>query len=252
MRKTNIRRLIYAFLDELTIHPLSYFTPLLIYFEVVYYIFIGSCVPLLHFFNIYNKLITIEKRRFMNRANNIIMLIDDDDMCLNMGMEILKNKYTVYPIPSGEQALQILKKVIPDLILLDIEMPVMDGYEVIKKLKQENETKDIPVIFLTSHNEPGNELDALSMGAIDYVTKPFSPLLLVQRIENHLLINSQKKELLQYNKTLQETIEEKNKEIKKLQDAIHNTVSEINALKDKMPAAHVDRILKYLQTVEIA
>jgi putative two-component system response regulator len=185
----------------------------------------------------------------MTAANNIIMLIDDDEMCLDMGMEILKNKYTVYPIPSGEQALQILKKVTPDLILLDIEMPIMDGYEVIKKIKQEDRTKDIPVIFLTSHNDPGNELDALSMGAIDYVTKPFSPLLLVQRIENHLHINSYKKELIQYNKTLQEMVEEKTKEIEKLEDAIHNTVSEINALRDKLSSDHIERLLKHLQTV---
>jgi putative two-component system response regulator len=184
----------------------------------------------------------------MTRANNIIMLIDDDEMCLNMGMEILKNKYTVYPVPSGEQALQILKKVIPDLILLDIEMPVMNGYEVIKKLKRGDETKDIPVIFLTSHTDPGNELDGLSMGAIDYITKPFSPLLLVQRIENHLSITSQKKELIQYNKALQEAVEEKNKEIKKLQDAIHNTVSEINGLKSELSSSRIERLLKHLQT----
>ena len=184
----------------------------------------------------------------MTRANNIIMLIDDDEMCLDMGMEILKNKYTVYPVPSGEQALQILKKITPDLILLDIEMPVMNGYEVIKKLKREKETKDIPVIFLTSHTDPGNELDGLTMGAIDYITKPFSPLLLVQRIENHLQVISQIKELIQSNKDLQKKAEEKNKEIKKLQNAIQNTVSEINNLKDKIPSDNVERLLKYLQT----
>ena len=184
----------------------------------------------------------------MAKANNIIMLIDDDEMCLDMGMEILKNKYTVYPVPSGEQALQILKKITPDLILLDIEMPVMNGYEVIKKLKREKETKDIPVIFLTSHTDPGNELDGLTMGAIDYITKPFSPLLLVQRIENHLQVISQIKELIQSNKDLQKKAEEKNKEIKKLQNAIQNTVSEINNLKDEIPSDNVERLLKYLQT----
>jgi putative two-component system response regulator len=188
----------------------------------------------------------------MTRKNNIIMLIDDDQMCLDMGMEILKNKYTVYPIPSGEQALQILKKVTPDLILLDIAMPVMDGYEVINKLKQEKETKDIPVMFLTSHTDPGNELDGLSMGAIDYITKPFSPLLLVQRIDNHLSIISQRKYLIQYNKTLQETVEEKNKKIKELQNAIYNTISEIDTLRAEMSREHIERILKHLETVEIA
>jgi putative two-component system response regulator len=180
--------------------------------------------------------------RLMTKTNSIIMIIDDDEMCLDMGMEILKNKYTVYPVPSGDQALQILNKVTPDLILLDIEMPDMDGHEIIKKLKEGNETKDIPVIFLTSHTDPGNELDGLSMGAIDYVTKPFSPLLLIKRIENHLLVNSEKKELLQYNKTLQE-------EVEKLQNTINNTVLEINKLSGEMQSGHVERILKKLQTV---
>jgi len=208
-----------------------------------------TAFPLLHFFIICNKLITTKERGVMAKINKIIMLVDDDEMCLDMGMEILKNKYTVYPVPSGEQALKILKKVTPDLILLDIEMPIMDGYAVIKKLKQGNETKDIPVIFLTSHTDPGNELDALSMGAIDYITKPFSPLLLVQRIENHLSITSQKKELLQYNKSLQEAVEEKTKEIKKLRDAIQNTVSEINGLKGDLSDSRIERLLKHLQTV---
>jgi len=188
----------------------------------------------------------------MTKPNSIIMLIDDDQMCLDMGMEILKNKYTVYPIPSGEQALHILKKVTPDLILLDIEMPVMDGYEVINKLKQGKETKDIPVMFLTSHTDPGNELDGLSLGAIDYITKPFSPLLLVQRIDNHLSIISQRKELVQYNKSLQEAMEEKNNEVIKLQKVIQDTILEVDKLRSELSSEHIERILKHLETVETA
>jgi len=106
-------------------------------------------------------------------------------------------------------------------------------------------------MFLTSHTDPGNELDGLSMGAIDYITKPFSPLLLVQRIDNHLSIISQRKDLIQYNKTLQETIEEKNKKIKDFQNAIQDTISEIENLKSEISKDHVERILKHLQTVEI-
>jgi putative two-component system response regulator len=155
------------------------------------------------------------------------MLIDDDEVCLTMGREMLENKYTVYPVPSGEQAFVILKKVIPDLILLDIEMPGMDGYEVIKHLKQEPETKEIPVIFLTSRAEPGSELEGLNQGAIDYITKPFSPLLLVQRIENHLLLSSQNKELTNENRKLQKLVENQAKEIKCLQDAVENLKKQI-------------------------
>lgn len=181
--------------------------------------------------------------------HNVIMLIDDDEIYLAMGREILENKYTVYPVPSGEQAFVILKKITPDLILLDIEMPSMDGYAVIKRLKNEPEMKDIPVIFLTSRTDPGNELDGLSMGAIDYITKPFSPLLLLQRVENHLLINTQKKELTRYNVDLQNMVRDQTQEIKKLQNAILNTVSEIVESRDELSGGHIERILKYLQSL---
>jgi len=185
----------------------------------------------------------------MTGERQIIMLIDDDEICLAMGREILENKYTLYPVSSGEQAFVILKKITPDLILLDIEMPGMDGYVVIKHLKQNPETKEIPVIFLTSRTDPGNELDGLSMGAIDYITKPFSPLLLLQRVENHLLINSQKKELTRYNLSLQNMVEEKTNEIKKLQNAILNIFSEVVEFRDEMSSGHIGRILKYMQTM---
>ncbi|MCL2128694.1 MAG: response regulator [Treponema sp.] len=185
----------------------------------------------------------------MSQERHVVMLVDDDEICLAMGREILESKYTVYPVSSGEQAFVILKKITPDLILLDIEMPGMDGYAVIKRLKQEKETKDVPIIFLTSHTDPGNELDGLSMGAIDYITKPFSPLLLVQRIENHLLISSQKKELSKYNKNLQVMVEEQTQEIKNLQNAILNTVSEVVEFRDEMSSGHIERIHKYMQVM---
>ena len=177
------------------------------------------------------------------------MLIDDDKVCLAVGREILEGKYTVYPVESGEEAFAALKKVIPDLFLLDIDMPGMDGYEVIKRLKREDATKDIPVIFLTAHTDPGNELDGLSLGAIDYITKPFTPPLLMQRIENHLLISSQKKELVRFNQNLRNMVDEQTKEIKKLQNAILNTVSELVEFRDEMSGGHIERIQRYMQTM---
>jgi len=161
----------------------------------------------------------------MNSEHSIVMLIDDDEIYLTLGREILENKYTLYPVPAGEQAFQILKKVTPDLILLDIEMPGMDGYAVLKRLKQEDATMDIPVIFLTSRSNPGDELDGLCLGAIDFITKPFSPLLLVQRIKNHLLIYSQRKKLAACNNELQKMVKEQTEEIKNLQNAMLNTLS---------------------------
>jgi len=182
-----------------------------------------------------------------NDKRNIVMLIDDDEVCLAMGREILENKYTLYPIPSGEQAFTILQKITPDLILLDIEMPGMNGYAVMKKLKQEKATADIPVIFLTARTNPGDELDGLRLGAIDFVTKPFSPLLIVQRIENHLLICSQRKELAQQASELEKKVKQQTEKIKKLQNAMLNTFSGIIEFRDKVSDGHTGRVLKYLE-----
>jgi len=87
------------------------------------------------------------------------------------------------------------------------------------------------------------------MGAIDYITKPFSPLLLMQRVENHLLINTQKKELTRYNISLLKMVEEQTKEIEKLQNAIINTVSEVVECREQMSSGHIERILKYLRVM---
>jgi len=180
----------------------------------------------------------------MDNEPTIVMLIDDDEISLAMGREILENKFTLYPVPSGEQAFRILKKVTPDLILLDIEMPEMDGYAVLKELKQDDATKDIPVIFLTSRTNPGDEYNGLNMGAIDFVTKPFSPLLLTKRIENHLLLCSQKKALARYNRKI---VEEQTRKIKNLQNAMLNTLSVIVEFRDKTMDGHTERVTRYLE-----
>ena len=180
-----------------------------------------------------------------DNERNVVMLIDDDEVSLTMGREILENKYTLYPVPSGEQAFMILKKVTPDLILLDLEMPGMDGYAVLKKLKQEDATKDIPVIFLTSSTSPVDELEGLRLGAIDFVTKPFSPLLLVQRIENNLKLCSQK--FTHCNYDLQKMAREQEEKAIRFQNAVLGALSQIASRKDQRDDGHIGRIQGYLQ-----
>jgi putative two-component system response regulator len=185
----------------------------------------------------------------MAEERHIIMLVDDDETILTMGREILEDRYTVYPIPSGEQFFEIIQKVFPDLVLLDIEMPGMDGYEVIKRLKKFADTGEVPVIFLTSLSDPGNELEGLNLGAVDYVIKPFSPPILMQRIENHLLLASQKNMLKRYNQSLRDMVEEQTMEIKNLQNAVLSIVSEVVEFRDNLSGGHVERILAYLRAM---
>ena len=185
----------------------------------------------------------------MSVKNRVIMLIDDDEISLTYGKELLESSYTVYPVLSGEQALLILKEVTPDLILLDIEMPGMDGYTVLNRLKLNPETEHIPVIFITSYNDPGNELDCLSMGAVDFISKPFSPVLLVQRIENHIVLNKQKKELVFTNNNLKMITDTQTSEISKLQNAIINIVPDVINLRGNAAEGRIDRIPEYLSVM---
>jgi len=129
---------------------------------------------------------------------------------------------------------------------LDIEMPDMNGYDVIKIIKNKEETGHIPVIFLTARDDVEGELEGLSLGAIDYITKPFSPALLLKRIETHLLIEFQKKELVNYNHNLQEMVEKKTKSVLELQTAILKTVAELVEFRDNVTGGHIERTTGYL------
>jgi DNA-binding NarL/FixJ family response regulator len=104
-----------------------------------------------------------------------------------MAGELLGSHYRVSLAKSGQQALEILRRgFVPDMILLDIAMPRMNGYETFEKIKSSPETRDIPVVFLTGLTEAGEELKGLEMGAVDYITKPFVREILLARIKTHL------------------------------------------------------------------
>ncbi|MDR3231185.1 MAG: response regulator [Synergistaceae bacterium] len=186
-----------------------------------------------------------EKRTGNTRRK--IMLVDDNMANLTMGKNMLKTFYEVFPLPSGAKLFELLEKVIPDLILLDIEMPEMNGYEAIRKLKDNPRLADIPVIFLTARSDENSELEGLSLGAIDYISKPFSAPLLLKRIENHLLITSQKRELKNYSDNLVEMVQRKTRQVIDLQNAILSTVAEMVEFRDDVTGGHVERTQKYLK-----
>jgi len=183
----------------------------------------------------------------MVKKTNCIFLVDDNPINLNTGKTVLEKKYTVVTIPSGDKLLLTLQKVKPDLILLDVEMPEMSGYDVIKKLKANPETAEIPIIFLTAKTDPENELMGLSLGAVDYITKPFSPALLLKRIELHLLLQSQKNELSTFNENLAEMVKERTNDISRLQSAIILWTAEMVEFRDEETGQHVERVQKYLE-----
>ncbi|GMO49458.1 MAG: hypothetical protein Pg6C_12040 [Treponemataceae bacterium] len=124
-----------------------------------------------------------------------IILVDDNPANLRAGKNVLIGKYEVFTAPSAKKMFELLNEIAPVMILLDIEMPEMNGYEAITELKKQPRTRDIPVIFLTGKTDAANELEGLNLGAIDYITKPFVPPLLLKRIEMHLLVQTQRRAL---------------------------------------------------------
>jgi putative two-component system response regulator len=176
-----------------------------------------------------------------------IMLVDDDQVHLTAGKNILKSLYNVFTIPSGEKLFEMINKILPDLILLDIEMPEMNGYEVMRRLKNDEKTMDIPIIFLSAKIDPSHELEGLGLGAVDYIFKPFSPILLIRRIENHLLLSYQRKELKRYNETLQHKVLEKTEQVVDLQNSVLNTIAELVEFRNDESGGHIIRIQKYLE-----
>lgn len=183
-----------------------------------------------------------------------IILVDDNIVNLSVGRDALSMTYDILTVPSGEKLLVLLGKVIPDLILLDIEMPGMSGYGTIKHIKSNPETANIPVIFLTAKSDVTSELEGLSLGAIDYISKPFSPPLLLKRIEVHLLVEEQKNllekqrnELQNYNDNLEEMVRKKTDTILELQNAVMETIAELVECRDDATGGHIARTRKYLK-----
>lgn len=126
-----------------------------------------------------------------------ILIVDDMDSNLEILGSCLKKLYEVRYASSGEDALHILNNDhTPDLILLDIEMPKMNGFEVLEKLKTNPKTEHIPVIFVTGHDDIKNEERGLINGAVDYITKPISPIIVKARVKTHLTIKHQRDQLI--------------------------------------------------------
>ncbi len=131
----------------------------------------------------------------MGNERKKIIAVDDNVENLTAIKNTLKDIYDVYPCPSAAKMFNLLEHIAPDLILLDVEMPEMNGYQAIEKLKNSDKHRETPVIFLTSMSDAKSEMEGLQLGAVDYIRKPFVALLLLQRIKSHIAIMEQEREI---------------------------------------------------------
>lgn len=125
----------------------------------------------------------------------LIFLVDDEPANLKMIQVILKDEYRIAAAKSGKQALSFLEQHIPDLILLDINMPEMSGWETIEAIHAREETKQVPVIFLTGDNDAQTEKRYFAVGGVDFIGKPFVPDVLTERVRRILEIECYRKDL---------------------------------------------------------
>ena len=167
-----------------------------------------------------------------------LLVVDDTAANIDILLDALGEDYAIRVATDGEAALNSVKKFPPDLILLDIMMPGMDGFEACRRLKVDPATQDIPIIFITAMNEDADEARGLSLGAVDYITKPFHAAIVNARVRNHLELRRQKQEIQQsYDKL---------RELEALRDSlvhmiIHDMRSPLQVIFGSLQMAQEDR-----------
>ncbi len=177
-----------------------------------------------------------------------IMVVDDNITNLNIARKALESLYDVILIPSGEKAVSILERLTPQLILLDIEMPGLSGFEVIEQIKKlPPPASKIPVIFVTGRNDATSEFDGLNLGAVDYIIKPFSVPLLQKRVELHLKLADQQKQLKDYSTNLEKMVEAKIRENTELQYSIVHVLADMVEKRDGTTGEHLLRTRSFIE-----
>jgi len=172
-------------------------------------------------------------------SNFNVLVVEDTESNIDILVEALGDTYDVSVAMDGESALEDITERTPDLILLDIMMPGMDGYEVCEKLKKDDSTKNIPVIFLTAMTEEQEEAKGLALGAVDYITKPFSPELVKSRVRNQL-------ELKHHRDHLEELVQERTMELVVTQDATIYALATLAEYRDPETGGHIKRTQNYI------
>ncbi|MBF0627120.1 MAG: two-component system response regulator [Magnetococcales bacterium] len=179
-----------------------------------------------------------------------VLVVDDTPDNLTLMSGLLKDRYKVKVANSGERALRIAASdTPPDLILLDIMMPGMDGYEVCRRLKANELTRNIPVIFLTAKAEVEDERMGLEFGAVDYLTKPVSPPIVLVRVKNHLALKASADFLRSKNDFLESEVSRRTREVMAIQDVTILAMASLAETRDSDTGNHIRRTQFYVRAL---
>lgn len=177
-----------------------------------------------------------------------VLIVDDDPGSIQILSRLLMPEYGVRVAKNGEKALEIiLSEERPDLILLDVMMPGMDGYEVCRRIKCNPETQDIPVIFLTAKSKTRDEEMGFDLGAVDYMTKPVSPSVALARVATHLQMKKARDFLIDKTGFMEQEIERRTKEVANIQDVTVYALSSLAETRDSETGKHIKRTQQYVK-----
>jgi len=162
-----------------------------------------------------------------------IFIVDDNDTNLMAAKTALDGTYKTFALPSAEKMFKLLEKITPDLILLDVDMPEMDGFQAMSALKSNVKLKSIPVIFLTAKNDAESEIRGFEIGALDFINKPFSAPVLIRRIETHIETDK--------------LIKESQQAVRDVHNATISVIADMVESRDKVTGGHIERTQAYLE-----
>lgn len=184
------------------------------------------------------------------KKKNTILIVDDTPDNITLLCALLGDEYRNRVSTNGQKALQIAATdPQPDLILLDIMMPEMDGYEVCAQLKASPKTRDIPVIFLTAKTQEGDETKGFELGAVDYITKPIVPAILLARVHTQLSLEDARHSLALQNEHLEHEVEKRTRQLVNLQEAVITAMAAMAESRDTDTGDHILRTQYYIKAL---
>jgi putative two-component system response regulator len=191
----------------------------------------------------------------MNRAfemthKQTVLIVDDTPENLTVMNGLLRDQYTTRIANSGERALRIAEDhPLPDLVLLDIMMPGMDGYEVCRRLKRNPRLAAVPVIFLTAKAEIEDEQTGFDVGAVDYITKPISPSIVLARVSTHLKLKLAADFLKDENAFLESEVQRRTRQVQVIQDVTIMAMASLAETRDNETGNHIRRTQNYVRAL---
>ncbi|MDR1915332.1 MAG: response regulator [Synergistaceae bacterium] len=184
-------------------------------------------------------------------SRNSVLIVDDTDLNIDILVDALGDRYDISVALDGKTALELVKKNSPDIILLDVVMPGMSGYDVCNELKSNPETSDIPVIFLTAMTDINDKARGFDLGAVDYIVKPFAVMEVQARLDVHLSLLNAKKALKQQNELLEVKVKERTLELEVTQSVIIEAMASLAETRDQETGDHVMRTKYYVQLLAV-